>query len=452
MARARARARGGRRSRRSASPCSRSSSSDRQSRTSAAARRACKPSARSCDGASAPRSCVVGETWSRSSAGMHSARTIVCSSRRARFASMSWPQNARSSACATFGTRTGRSPRSSRDARPSNGSSRTRRRKSEWSSSSASSQRMRSAAAAEPARIVTVPSDDCHARASSARPSTASACVSRPSRNVRVASLASRAESASEYGPRGATASSRLKSRGLTLGAGLLRRRPHAELGRAVEHVESRRSLDPRREAGAPTRGMRSRPAPPCLRLRAGRRPRGSLVASSLLAGERQRLGERRERASPRSPARRRVDRERLACELDRDVGVSPRIDATARAQDLHFDDVLVRRADAEAAARRGRGGCPTGPASSSRVEDDPRREDMRACEDERVLGRLEQRDRLADVLQARPTPGLRRAASRASDQYRRTRMYGSSVSPIRSSAVLTTSSARAMSPTSVSA
>ena len=92
---------------------------------------------------------------------------IVCSSRRARFASISCPQNARSSACATVATRTGRRPRSARDARRASGrrerraGSRSGRRRARGSSAAA---RRRIGLAA---RIVTVPSGDCHARASS---------------------------------------------------------------------------------------------------------------------------------------------------------------------------------------------------------------------------------------------------------------------------------------------
>jgi hypothetical protein len=129
---------------------------------------------------------------------MQSVLMIVCSSRRARFASISWPQYARSSACATVATRTGRRPRSARDAGPSIESSRTLRRKPEWSSSSARSQRSFTAPPGDPARIDTVPSGDCHARASSAAPSTSTRAVNSPSRKVRVASLEILADSASE--------------------------------------------------------------------------------------------------------------------------------------------------------------------------------------------------------------------------------------------------------------
>ena len=58
----------------------------------------------------------------------------------------------------------------------------------------------------------TVPSGDCHARASSAAPSTSTRAVNSPSRNVRVASLEILADSASEYGPRGLTATSTVNS------------------------------------------------------------------------------------------------------------------------------------------------------------------------------------------------------------------------------------------------
>ena len=90
----------------------------RQSRTSEAPRAACNPSARSCDGARAARSAVVGATCRRSGPSAQIVRMIVCSSRRARLASISWPQNARSIACATVATRSGRSPRRAREARP----------------------------------------------------------------------------------------------------------------------------------------------------------------------------------------------------------------------------------------------------------------------------------------------------------------------------------------------
>ena len=136
----------------------------RHSRTSEALRPACSPSARRCDGARAARSVVVGATCRRSGPWAQIARTIVCSRRRARLASISWPQNARSIACATVPTRIGRSPRRTREAGPSIGSSRTDRRKSEWSSSSARIQRSRSTTVDDPAVIVTVPSVDCHAR------------------------------------------------------------------------------------------------------------------------------------------------------------------------------------------------------------------------------------------------------------------------------------------------
>ena len=84
-----------------------------------------------------------------------SARITERSSVRAVFESMSWPQTARRSACATVAVRTGRSPRRCFVARPSSGSSAKRRRNSEWSSSSASIQRSFSAAVADSDRIVT---------------------------------------------------------------------------------------------------------------------------------------------------------------------------------------------------------------------------------------------------------------------------------------------------------
>ena len=116
----------------------------------------------------------MGATCSRSGPSAHSVRTMVCSSRRARFASISCPQNARSSAARP----SARAPGAGRAARATRvraaGRSAPRRGSSEWSSSSASSQRSRSADAAESARIVTEPPGDCHARAVSTRPSTAS--------------------------------------------------------------------------------------------------------------------------------------------------------------------------------------------------------------------------------------------------------------------------------------
>ena len=114
---------------------------------------------------------------------------------------MSCPQTARRSDCATVAVRSGRYPRRCFVARPSSGSSAKRRRNSEWSSSSASAQRSFSAAATDSDRIVTVPSGDCHARATAPQ----QRAVTRPSCTRRVASPASRAESASEYGPRGRT-------------------------------------------------------------------------------------------------------------------------------------------------------------------------------------------------------------------------------------------------------
>ena len=77
-----------------------------------------------------------------------------------------------------------------------------------WSSSRASVQRSFSAAAADSDRTVTVPSGDCHARATAPQ----QRAVKRPSRTRRVASPARRAESASEYGPRGRTAISTMSA------------------------------------------------------------------------------------------------------------------------------------------------------------------------------------------------------------------------------------------------
>ena len=86
------------------------------------------------------------------------------SMRRARFASISWPQKARSSACATVGEAHRPQAAQRRDASPSSGSSRTRRRNSEWSSSSARS------TAAAPRRPPTRPgSSRCRRRLPGAR-------------------------------------------------------------------------------------------------------------------------------------------------------------------------------------------------------------------------------------------------------------------------------------------
>ena len=136
------------------------------------------------------------------------ARTIRRSICRASRDVISWPQNARSSAWATVATRTGRSPARWLVERPSSGSPRKRRRNSEWSSSTARQKRSCSRPSALAATTCTRPSGDCRANARSSRPSTSSVAEKTPSRNVRVASPAWRAESDSMYGPAGLTMAS----------------------------------------------------------------------------------------------------------------------------------------------------------------------------------------------------------------------------------------------------
>ena len=77
--------------------------------SSAAPRRAWRPRRRSSAGASAPSACADGGAWKRSSAGV-TARTMRRSICLASREVISWPQSARSSACATVPTRTGRNP------------------------------------------------------------------------------------------------------------------------------------------------------------------------------------------------------------------------------------------------------------------------------------------------------------------------------------------------------
>jgi hypothetical protein len=167
-------------------------------RTSAAPRRACSPSERSSAGAKLARSAAVGGTCKPPTSGV-AARMTLRSIWRARRDSISCPQNARSSACATVASRTGLSPRRWTTACRSSGSRRKRWRNGAWSSSSASMNRSRSTAARDRARRTIVPSTRCHAAPSSP---PGSAAVTTPLRTIRVASPP-RSESASEYAPRG---------------------------------------------------------------------------------------------------------------------------------------------------------------------------------------------------------------------------------------------------------
>ena len=111
-ARARARARAAARRLRSGAALSASRSSERQSRTSAAPRRAPRPRLRSCGGREAARDRLrSGRRAARRARGV-AARTTSRSIARARAAVISWPASARRSACATVAVRSGRSPRS----------------------------------------------------------------------------------------------------------------------------------------------------------------------------------------------------------------------------------------------------------------------------------------------------------------------------------------------------
>ena len=160
----------------------------RQSRTSAEARWVASPSRRSSAGESRPIASRVG-------AGSAQVRITARSIARARRASISWPQIARSTAWATVGSRSGRSPASSRTDRPSSGSERKRRANSEVSSSSASMKRSSEIPASSGARSVIVPSRRCHANP---LPPPGSA-LSKTSR---------RELSRNEYGPTGLTTAS----------------------------------------------------------------------------------------------------------------------------------------------------------------------------------------------------------------------------------------------------
>ena len=188
---------------------SRSSSRLRQSRTSAAPRRSCRPSRRSSNGAAAARVAVVGGSDRPSASGGaeradHETLEPSRCLRVDELAANRAEQRLRDGrACVPAAVRGGASPRGRAADRP-----RTRRRNSEWSSSSASTQRSFSAAATDSDRIVTTPSRDCQARATAPQ----QRAVTSPSRTVRVASPASRAESSSEYGPRGRTAISTMSA------------------------------------------------------------------------------------------------------------------------------------------------------------------------------------------------------------------------------------------------
>ena len=153
---------------------------------------------------------AVGGSQQPSSSDGESARITRRSSFLAVFESMSCPQTARSSACATVAVRTGRSPRKCFGrARRAAGRRAKRRRNSEWSSSSASAQRslLGSLRRLGPDRH-DCRRGDCQARA------TASATAGReePVPHRRVASPASRADSSSEYGPLGRTAISTMSA------------------------------------------------------------------------------------------------------------------------------------------------------------------------------------------------------------------------------------------------
>ena len=139
------------------------------------------------------------------------ARTIRRSICRASLDVISWPQNARRRAWAMVATRMGRSPARWLVERPSSGSPRNRRRNSEWSSSTARQKRSRSRPSALAPATCTRPSGDCRANARSSRPSTSSVAENTPSRNVRVASPAWRADSDSMYGPAGRTMASTMR-------------------------------------------------------------------------------------------------------------------------------------------------------------------------------------------------------------------------------------------------
>ena len=118
-------------------PFSASRSMPRQSRTSAAPRRAPSPRRRSSAGEKRPRSAAVGARVQAAELRGVAARMTARSISRASRAVISCPATARSSACATVAVRSGRSPRRCFVARPSSGSSANRRRNSEWSSSTA---------------------------------------------------------------------------------------------------------------------------------------------------------------------------------------------------------------------------------------------------------------------------------------------------------------------------
>ncbi len=198
MGRGRARVRAGRRQPRSGAPSGARARGSGRSGRGSRPRRACSPSLRSSAGEKRASSALVGGMC-RPSVGAVVARMIRRSIARASLARISWPHSARRSAWATVPRRTGRSPRRRRTVRPISGSRWKRSTNGVWSSSIARQKRSSSSASSPVARRQTTPSGRCQA---TPRPA-GSIAVRIPSRNVRVASPARRADSASEYGPRG---------------------------------------------------------------------------------------------------------------------------------------------------------------------------------------------------------------------------------------------------------
>jgi hypothetical protein len=210
-------------------PCRRSRSTVRQMRTSAAARRACRPSCRSRAGAKPANVVAVGGACRSvpSTRGV-AARTICTSSCRARRESISCPQNARRSVCATVGSRSWRMPWNRNVVSPMSGSQAKRRRNSEWSASIASRKRSRSKPSSLAARSTTRPSTVWRAEPTSTPSPTWSVVVSVPSRRWRVASLACLVHRASVNGPAGRTTRSNVNACGV-----LQSRRPRRDRMRA---------------------------------------------------------------------------------------------------------------------------------------------------------------------------------------------------------------------------
>ena len=148
------------------------------------------------------------------------------------------------------------------------------------------------------------------------------------------------------------------------------------------------------------------------------------------------------------------VDRRVCAGELDgadgegdRHIGLLPQ-DGNSCALGDDLEEILVRRRSAEQLLRvievlLSRVGVAAGKCDVCGEDVGPRKMEC-------VLGCLEQRDRRTVVKATASRPSV--WASRAIDQYNRTRMYGSSVSLTLSSACRTTASARASSPMSLSA